>query len=114
MEITEFLSYDNIGLMTQIIVSGLIVMAMTQAFKNTVDRLFKFISMGKIKKIKTRDLTLFICFIQVIFVMYGVNKYPIDFISVWLTVVNSVLLFLGCTKGFDAIFKNITIKKEGK
>ena len=54
MEITEFLTYDNIGLMTQIIISGLVVMATTQAFKSVVDRLIKFISRGKIKKIKTR------------------------------------------------------------
>ena len=64
MEITEFLTYDNIGLMTQIIISGLVVMATTQAFKSVVDRLIKFISRGKIKKIKTRDLTLIISILQ--------------------------------------------------
>lgn len=114
MEITEFLSYDNIGLMSQIIISGLVVMATTQAFKSIVDRIIKFISRGKVKKIKTKDLTLLISIIQVTFVMYGVNHYPLDFISIWLVVVNSVLLFLGCTKGFDAVFKKITIKKEDK
>lgn len=114
MEITEFLTYDNIGLMTQIIISGLVVMATTQAFKSVVDRLIKFISRGKIKKIKTKDLTLIISILQVICVMYGVNHYPLDFTSIWLVVVNSVLLYLGCTSGFDTIFKNITIKKEGK
>lgn len=112
--ITEFLTYENIGIMTQLIVSGLFVMAATQALKNKVDRLIKLITRNKIKRIKTSDFTLLLSFIQVLFVMFSINNNPLNLKSLWLTFLNTVILYLGTTKGFDAVFKQVSIKQEVK
>lgn len=112
--ITEFLTYDNVGMMTQMIFSGLIVMSITQVIKSHIDRIAKFITKGKVKKIKSSDITLIVSIVQVIFVMFVVNGYVLDVKSLWLVVVNSVILYLGCSKGFDKVFKEVKITKESK
>lgn len=112
--ITEFLTYENVGIMTQLIVSGLFVMATTQALKNKVDRFIKFTTKGKVKKIKTSDFTLLVSFLQVLFITFSINNNPLDLKSIWLIVLNTVILYLGTTKGFDAAFKQISIKQEVK
>lgn len=112
--ITEFLTYDNIGIMTQLIISGLFVMAATQALKSKVDRFIRFLTKNKVRKISTSDFTLLLSFIQVLFVTFSINNNPLDLKSIWLVFLNTVILYLGCTKGFDAIFKQISVKKEIK
>lgn len=112
--ITEFLTPESVDGLKQLIISGLFVMATVQVVKTYIDSIVKFITKGKIKKIKSKSVTLAISLLQVIFVMFAVYGYKFNVITIWLTVMNTVILYLGTTKGFDAIFKDIKIKQENK
>lgn len=110
-QITEFLSPSNMNITTQLIISGLFVMCIVQAFKGFVDGITKKILK---RKLKTKNFTLFVCVLQVIFVMFAVNKDSFNVVSFWTMVINIALLFLSCTSGFDFIFKKITVRTEEK
>ena len=109
--ITEFITPDNMSMAKQLLVSGFFVMILVQTFKPFLDTITKKLFK---KKTKTKNLTLFISIIDVIIVMFFVNSYQVNVVSVFLVLINSSLLYLGCTTGFDKLFRNLTIQKETK
>lgn len=112
-QITQFFMPDSLGMFGDLLVSGLVVMLIVQATKKHVDKLIVKLPFVK-KKPSTSSYTLMLCAIQVIFVMFSFNGLDVVPSNIYLTVVNTALLYVGCTKGFDFIFKNITYKVEDK
>nr|DAH73527.1 MAG TPA: hypothetical protein [Caudoviricetes sp.] len=108
--ITEFFTPDNIGLFKDLIMSAGIVMLITQGSKDVLDSIFKGTKLEG--KISTSYYVMFLSFIQSIFFMFVFNDYPVNATDIYLTVINAFLLYFGCTKSFDFVFKRITFKKD--
>lgn len=112
-EITQFFMPDSLGMFGDLLVSGLVVMLVVQSTKEFIDKFMVKLPFIK-KKPTTKAYTLLLCFIQVAFVMFSFNALPILASNIYLMVVNTCLLYVGCTKGFDFIFKPITAQRQVK
>ena len=110
--ITQFFTPDNVNLFKDLIISGMVVMLIAQTTKRPLDSLIKAIPFIKSNKCKTKYYTLFLSFIQAIYFMFVFNDYSFNATSLYITVINTCLLYVGTTKGFDFVFKNITVHKE--
>lgn len=108
--ITQFFTPDNLGLFKDLIISGAIVMMVTQGTKGIVDSIF-----NKIKFIKTPSTSGyvgFLSFVQAIFFMFVFNNYSMNLSNIYLVVVNACLLYFGCTKSFEFVFQKISFDKK--
>lgn len=108
--ITQFFTPDNISLFKDLIVSGAIVMMVTQGTKGIVDSVF-----NKIKFIKTPSTSGYVGFlslVQVIFFMFIFNTFDINATNIYLTIINSCLLYFGCTKSFEFVFQKISFSEK--
>jgi hypothetical protein len=103
--ITNFFTPNSINQFQDLIMSGAIVMMVTQGTKGIVDSIF-----NKIKFIKTPSTSGyvgFLSFVQAIFFMFVFNNYEKNLSNMYLVVVNACLLYFGCTKSFDFVFQKI-------
>lgn len=109
-EITQFFMPDSLGMFGDLLVSGLVVMLVVQSTKKLVDKLVVKLPFVQ-KKPSTSGYTFFLCAIQVAFVMFSFNNLALIPSNFYLAVVNTCLLYVGCTKSFDYIFQPITARK---
>lgn len=108
--ITEFFTPENVGVFKDLIMSAGIVMLVTQGSKDIIDSIFKGTKLED--KISTSYYVMFLSFMQSIFFMFVFNSYAITATNIYLTVVNAFLLYFGCTKSFDFVFKRISFKND--
>lgn len=108
--ITSFFTPDNIGLFKQLVISAGVVMMVTQGLKSVVDSALEGTKLEG--KISTSYLVMFLSVIQSIFFMFVFSEYPVNATNIYLTVINAFLLYFGCTKSFDFVFKRISFGKE--
>lgn len=110
MDITQFFTPDNANLLKDLIMSGFIIMLFTQATKGFVDSFFNWLPF--VKKAPSTSLYVFILsIVQAICVMFMFYGYGVTAETIYFTIANACLLYVGCTQGFNFVFKNITIKK---
>ena len=108
--ITTFFTPENIGLFKDLVMSAGIVMLVTQGTKDIIDSIFKGTKLEN--KISTSYYVMLLSFIQSIFFMFVFSGYPINATNIYLTVINAFLLYFGCTKSFDFVFKRISFRKN--
>lgn len=104
--ITQFFTPDSINTFKDLVMSGAVVMMVTQGTKGIIDSIF-----NKIKFIKTPSTSGyvgFLSFVQAIFFMFVFNNYTMNLSNIYLTIVNACLLYFGCTKSFQFIFQKIS------
>lgn len=108
--ITQFFTPDNVNMFKDLVMSAGIVMLVAQGTKDIVDSIFANTKLEN--KISTSYYVMGLSFIQAIIFMFIINNYEINAINIYLTVINSFLLYFGCTKSFDFVFKNISFGKD--
>ena len=104
--ITQFLTPDSVNLFKDLIMSGAIVMMITQGTKGFVDSIF-----NRIKFIKTPSTSGYVGFlslVQAIFFMFVFNSFDVNLTNIYLTIINSCLLYFGCTKSFEFVFQKVS------
>lgn len=108
--ITQFFTPDNVGLFKDLIMSGAIVMLVTQGTKGFIDNLF--VKVKILGNPSTSSYVGFLSLVQSAFFMFVFNTYSINLTNIYLTVINACLLYFGCTKGFDFVFKKISFNSN--
>ncbi|OSA89095.1 UNVERIFIED_ORG: hypothetical protein B2H93_16700 [Clostridium botulinum] len=108
--ITQFFTPDNVNMFKDLVMSAGIVMLVAQGTKDIIDSIFMNTKLEG--KISTSYYVMGLSFIQAIFFMFIFNNYEVNATNIYLTVINSFLLYFGCTKSFDFVFKKISFGND--